>query len=194
MLNNIKSTRHAGVETGSCLLPAAGYSTLYPLALGDIDSLQFLKFRADLCGHIVTINCGKGPLDVVISNSNLGGGLDLYASTWNKLTNSLPPGVTQCSIQLSSNNLFNFGGYKCFHQTSEVNSYYRNVALLNTGSRIVKSAKFKGVNGAHRGGNPYYAFDGFGAGEDVVSFFFEDGGSFDVKLKDCKFSNHQTWS
>ena len=79
--------------------------------MGDINSLQYLKFRADLCGHIVTIYCGDGALDVVISNSNLGGGLDLYASTWAKLTKSAPPGVTQCSIQLSSKNLFNSNGY-----------------------------------------------------------------------------------
>ena len=31
-----------------------------------------------MCGHIFTINCGKGDLDIIVTNSNLGNGLDLY--------------------------------------------------------------------------------------------------------------------
>ena len=58
--------------------------------------------RSDLCGHILTVNCGKGDLDIIINNSNFGGGLDLYGSTWDRATGNLPPSITSCSVALSS--------------------------------------------------------------------------------------------
>jgi hypothetical protein len=48
-----------------------------------ITELGYLKFKPDLCGHVLTINCGHGDLDIIITNSNYGGGMDLYSqSTW----------------------------------------------------------------------------------------------------------------
>jgi len=46
---------------------------------------------------------------------------------------------------------------------------------------------FKGGEGAHRGDNPYFAFDqGRPIDEsEEVTFFFEDGGSHVVRLADC---------
>ena len=59
----------------------------------------------DLCGHILRIDCGNGPLDIIVTNSNLGGGLDLYStSTWPKATNNQPPGEAHCSVQLTNIN------------------------------------------------------------------------------------------
>lgn len=83
VLQNVLATRHVNGGGDACALPRANYANNYPFALGNIGSLEHLKFKPDLCGHILTINCGRGPLDVIIVNSNLGGGLDLYSrSTW----------------------------------------------------------------------------------------------------------------
>ena len=83
VLTNVKATRHVNYGGDACALPKASYTTDFLFALGDIDSLKHLKFTPDLCGHILRINCGNGPLDIIITNSNLGGGLDLYSrSTW----------------------------------------------------------------------------------------------------------------
>ena len=195
-MNNILATRHGATEIGACSLPKGDYTVKYPVALGDIPELSHLRFTPDLCGHVLRINCGNGDLDIIINNSNLGGGLDLYSSTWSKATNNKPPGQTRCSVQLTNRNMLNTSGYKCFHSTGETsNNFYRNVGLLNTNDRIVKRAVFKGIEGAHRGANPYYAFDGFGTGNDQVTFFFQDGGSHSVLLRDCADgSNKQTWS
>ena len=39
-----------------------------------------LKFQItiilkELCGHVLEIDCGYGPLDIIVTNSNYGGGL-----------------------------------------------------------------------------------------------------------------------
>ena len=93
--DGVLATRHVNGGGDACALPRADYSVVYPLALGDVAELRELKFNPDLCGHVLQIDCGNGPLDVIITNSNLGGGLDLYSeSTWPKATNNLPPGRT----------------------------------------------------------------------------------------------------
>lgn len=82
-LYNVKATRHENGGGDACALPQASYTTDNPFALGSIDSLGHLKFRPDLCGHILNIDCGHGPLDIIITNSNYGGGMDLYSrTTW----------------------------------------------------------------------------------------------------------------
>ena len=83
VLSNVKATRHENHGGDACALPRVSYTTYYPFALGNIESLGHLKFKPDLCGHILNIDCGHGPLDIIITNSNYGGGLDLYSqSTW----------------------------------------------------------------------------------------------------------------
>ena len=83
VLQNVLATRHENHGGDACALPQTGYTTDYPFALGDMDSLSHLKFKPDLCGHILNIDCGNGPLDIIITNSNYGRGLDLYSrSTW----------------------------------------------------------------------------------------------------------------
>ena len=83
VLQNVLATRHENGGTGACELPQTGYTNDYPIALGDMASLGHLKFQPDLCGHILNIDCGHGPIDIIITNSNLGRGLDLYSrSTW----------------------------------------------------------------------------------------------------------------
>jgi len=65
---------------------------------------------------------------------------------------------------------------------------------LNTKEKIVTGGTFNGMPGAHRGANPYFAFDGFGTGDQMVTFFFKDGGRHEVFLRDClDGSQKQIW-
>ena len=83
VLNGVLATRHVNGGGDACALPRADYTNNFPFALGDIGALAHLKFKPDLCGHILTINCGRGPLDILVTNSNYGGGMDLYSrATW----------------------------------------------------------------------------------------------------------------
>ena len=194
--NNVRTTFHGASENGACSLPAETYSSSYPLALGDIPSLGGLRFTPDLCGHVLRVNCGRGALNVIVTNSNLGNGLDLYTSAWRRATNSMSPGITSCSVQMTSHSLFRRSGYVCYHATGETNNpYYRNVGLLNVRNKLVVRATYNGMNGAHRGNNPYYAFDGFGREDQRVRFYFSDGTSHSVLLRDCRSGEKkQMWS
>lgn len=193
---NVLTTRHGAYEVGACELPKADYAVNLPVALGNIETLGSLKFDPKFCGHVLEIDCGNGRYEIIVTNSNLGGGLDLYKSSWDLATNYKPPGVTYCSVKLSNKNIFKNSGYQCYHATGETNNnYYRNVGLFNTNEKLVVSAKFRGMNGAHRGNNGYWAFDGWGTGNDQVTFFFNDGSSHSVHLRDCKDgSQKQFWS
>ncbi|CAF3894741.1 unnamed protein product [Rotaria sordida] len=198
LLNRVLATRHGAREAGACALPASSYAIVHPVALGNIEALKHLKFRPDLCGQVLRVNCGNGPLDIIVTNSNLGGGLDLYASTWDKLTNNKPPGETSCTVQLTSRNAFNFNGPRCFYKpgTDYNNAYYHNVGLLNTNGRIISRATIDNRLGEHRGANPYYAFN-FGpldANKQVV-FTFEDGSTHSVFLRECEYQQSEhLWS
>ena len=152
MLENVYTTRHGATEMGACELPNAQYSVLTPVALGDIAALGYLEYNPDLCGHILKVNCGHGDMDIIVTNSNLGGGLDLYTSSWGKATNNLPSGITYCSVQLTSKNPILNAGPVCYYIQNEGNNmYYHNVAVFNVGSRIATRAVLKGKNGVHRG-------------------------------------------
>jgi len=195
-LNNVLTTYHGAKESGSCRLPSEDYAYTNPVALGNINSLQYIKFQGNLCGHVLQIDCGKGKLYITVTNSNLGGGLDLYASSWNKATNYLSPGQQYCSVQLTSLNSLNSNSPKCYHATTETqNLYYRSVGLLNTGGKIVTKAVYKGINGVNNGGDFYYTFNGYGTNSDQVTFFFQDGTTYSVPLSNClDNSNYQIWS
>ena len=197
-LYGVLATRHGAYEAGACALPAATYTVTNPVALGSIDSLSHLKFKPELCGQVLRVDCGNGPLNIIVTNSNYGGGLDLYGSTWGILTANKPPGQTSCSVQLTSQNAFNFEGPRCFYKpgTDFGNAYYHNVGLLNTNGRRVVQATIDNRAGEHRGDNPYYAFD-FGPIDDneQVIFTFDNGNTQSVYLRDCQYQqNEQLWS
>ena len=141
------------------------------------------------------MNCGNGPLNIIVTNSNLGGGLDLYKSSWDKATNYKSPGQTYCSVQLTSQNTFSFDGPVCYHASGETqNQYYRAVGLLNTNNKIVVRAIFNGINGVPQSSAPYFQFNGYGLGSSPVVFSFSDGSSYSIPLNQCKDgSNKQMW-
>lgn len=194
--NQILATRHSAYESGACALPNANYHVTNPVALGDIPALQDLKFKPELCGHVLTVDCGHGTLDIIINNSNLGGGLDLYGSTWDILTNHQPPGVTQCSAKLSSRNPMSAPEYSCYYKpgTDFGNKYYHNVGLLNTNGKIVTGATIGDIVGQHRGANPYFAFDGAIDDNVRITFALNDGSEKSVSLRDCIYlTEEQMW-
>ncbi len=146
---NVLATRHDnGGGTGdACALPQANYVVANPFALGDLPELGDLKFKPELCGHVFRIDCGHGPLDIIATNSNLGGGLDLYSQTsWPKATGDAPPGETRCSIELSGQNAMSGKSFQCYYKpgTETNNPFFRNIGILNTGSKIVTGATLGG--------------------------------------------------
>jgi hypothetical protein len=193
---NVLTTYHGAIEVGACRLPANSYSTNFPVALGNVQELEELKFTSSLCGHVLTVNCGKGDVDIIVTNSNLGGGLDLYASSWNKATNNLQPGVQRCSVRMTSKNIFTFDGYVCYHATGETsNDFYRNVGLLNVKNKIVTSATYEGITGRLQQSSPYFEFNGKGNRNSPVVFKFSDGSTHSIPLSQCKDgSNYKMWS
>ncbi len=79
------------------------------ICLGQIieirSKLTILYFFQELCGHVLQIDCGHGSLEIIVTNSNYGGGLDLYSeTTWPQATNNQPPGEARCSVVLTGRN------------------------------------------------------------------------------------------
>ncbi|OWA54713.1 hypothetical protein BV898_19114 [Hypsibius exemplaris] len=151
-----------------------------------------------MCGHVLTVDCGHGSLDVIVVNSNLGGGLDLYASAWEQATGNAPPGETKCSVQLSGSNPIQGEGPRCYYAPdSEMdNAWFRMVGVFNVGARMVTGATLNGVAGAFNGVQPYFAFQGGPIGGDgQVVFSFNDGSTFATLLRDCvREQAKQMWS
>lgn len=192
------TTCHSATESGACELPEATYMYDKPVALGNIPALQYLAYRPGMCGHVLSVDCGHGPVEIIVSNANLGGGLDLYQSSWNAATDGEPPGQEWCSVELTDNNIFNFDSPVCYYQpTSEkYNDYCHILGIFNTGGRIAQSATLDNQSGSFNGIGPYFAFY-FGpvSQEATVVFTFEDGSSHSVTLKDCiREDNRHIWS
>ena len=62
---------------------------------------------------------------------------------------------------MTSQNIFTFDGYVCYHATGETNNqYYRNVGLLNIKDKIVVSATYNGIAGRLQSNAPYFEFNG----------------------------------
>ena len=196
VLKNVKATQFAGTAIGACSLPKSEYSLSTPVALGSISALEYLKFNSNLCGHILDIDCGNGPLSIIITDSNLGGGLDLYTSSWNKATNNAPAGITKCTVALSNKNPFKSEGMRCFYRTSETNNpWYISVGVFNTGAKLVEKAELNGQIGKKNAFHPFFDFSRKSKKSDTVTFYFNDGSSFKSKLKDCASGkDKQTWS
>ncbi|OXA57057.1 uncharacterized protein LOC110847205 [Folsomia candida] len=197
--SGVLATRHAATKVGACQLPEADYASgIHPVALGDISSLGNLKFKPGLCGHILRVDCGHGSVDIVVNNANLGGGLDLYSSSWDLATGHKPPGQDWCSVQATTRNLFSNSGPRCYYNpSSEMNNdYYHQLGLFNVGGKVVDSANLGGHQGSWNSITGYFSFDGGPVGRDAtVTFKYTDGSSFAVLLNDCKkvMAMH-TWS
>jgi len=148
--HGVLATKHVAKESGACQLPDGNYvDGIYPVALGNIASLHSLKHRPGLCGNIFRIDCGKGAKDIIVTNANLGGGLDLYGSAWDLATGHRPPGQADCSIPLTKRNMLKVSGPRCYYapESEKNNSHFHLLGLFNTGGRILKSAALDGKKG-----------------------------------------------
>lgn len=198
LITDILTLKHTYInDEGTCLLPSEDYAVTYPIALGNKEKLDYLKFRPQLCGHVLEIDCGNGKFDAVIMNSNLGGGLDLYNSLWEvAVTNrNKKMDEARCNVTLSKKNPFKSPGYRCYFGSDQTdNLYFRSVGLFNTNGKVVVGAQFNGRNGT-LSENGYFNFYNFGTDEDLVIFYFEFGETFSLYLKNClaKLKN-QKWS
>jgi hypothetical protein len=198
--SNVLTTKHSATESGSCQLPAATYASgLYPVALGDIASLGDITYSPGMCGHVLRLNCGNGNVDLIISNSNLGGGLDLYASAWNLATNNAAPGQKYCTVQRTDGlPLASYSGPVCYYspEGEKNNDYYKLLGLFNTGSKTVASASYNGVKANFNGVTSYLAFyNGPFNSDSKVTFTFTDGTTHTVKVSDCvKENSLKIWS
>jgi hypothetical protein len=197
--SNVLATRHVHGEGGdACALPQVQYNNVDPFALGNV-GIGNLEFQPDLCGHVFQIDCGLGTLNIIVTNSNLGGGLGLYSeSAWPKATGNPVRGEARCSVQLSTQNSLYGGEFQCYYKpgTEATNAYYRNIGIFNTGRKIVTGATLGRQSGSHAGPNPYYAFTGraIDANEEVI-FLFNDGSTHSVKFSDCKsVESEQRWN
>ena len=169
------------------------------LGQGHINYLGYLKFNPGLCGHVLAIDCGNGKWDVLVTDSDYGSGLNLYESSWNKVTNNLHDWHVKCSVRLSEKSSLSFEGYRCFHYYSRDANYQhrRNFALLNTKDRIVTGATIGSSVGRHQNSQVYFRFDELDQSISglKVKFSFKDGGSHEVLLTHClNGSEKQRWN
>jgi len=198
--HGVLATKHAAKESGACQLPEGNYvDGIHPVALGNIPSLHSLKHRPGLCGHILRIDCGKGAKDIIVTNANLGGGLDLYGSAWDLATGHMPPGQAYCSMQLTKRNMLKDNGPRCYYapESEKHNPYFHLLSLFNTGGKILKSATLDGRRGNFNSITAYFAFHGGPVNKDSakVLFEFEDGSNHAVNLRECaKEGKMRIWS
>lgn len=185
-------------------MPQGDYKIQHALALGQSADLGPLVWRNGLCGQVLRVNCGGQLVEAVVASTcNLGSGtcgVDLISKTWNVATGNKPPGIAQCTVELSTTNPLNDNAPICFFRpTSGSQAYYTSLGVFNTGGRIVQRAVAAGVNGIFQSGSGYFDFDGQGSPKFVdtatVVFYFEDNSSASFQLKDCRNNrNVYIWS
>ncbi|CAF2526705.1 unnamed protein product [Rotaria sp. Silwood2] len=198
IISNIFATHYLDNDSDGCALPVSHYTISYPVALGNIMALKYLKFRPELCGQVLTINCGHGSLDTIVTNSKPEGGLLLYTSTWNKLIKNNKTENVSCSVQLQFRNVFESSEPRCYYKLGTITSttHRYKIGILNTYGRIVSEATIDNQSAHPRGANSSYAFDfDFVDMNKEVIFTFENGMKNSFRLEECL--HHQTeqiWS
>ena len=183
-------------DPGGCQMPQANYVVTDALALGQAHSLGGLIWRQGLCGQVLQVDCGNGPVDAVVASTcNLGSpscGVDLIGKSWRRVSANRPPGIVDnCKVTLTNRNPISGGGPLCFHRpNSDVNNqYYTSVGVFNTAGRISSSANAAGLAG-RRNNDGYFEFNTNGrpllTPQAQVVFRFEDGSSANFALRDCR--------
>ncbi len=186
-------------DSGGCQLPQGDYAVTDALALGQSDALGDLKWRQGLCGQVLRVDCGNGPVDAVVASTcNLNSnscGVDLIGKTWRRATGNQPPGVRDCSVTLTNRNPINGNAPVCYYRpnSNSNDEFFAILGVLNTGGRISKSARCSGVSGVRKN-DGWFEFDGsrspvgrppFSKNAQVV-FVFEDGTSSSFSLSECR--------
>jgi hypothetical protein len=200
-LNALKSLFLNTFKLG-CQVPQGDYVVWDALALGQEDALGSLKWRQGLCGQVLQVDCGHGPVNAVVASTcNLGSnscGVDMITKTWNKATGWQGPGIEHCTVTLSSQNPMS-GGPRCYARPDSGgidNAYYVSLGVFNTNGRIPSGASLAGVQGQFMSGSGYFSFSSGGAfnRDSSLEFKFENGQSQWFKLGDCQTSGVQIFS
>lgn len=106
-VSGVKGTYWAeSSDAGGCQMPQGSYQVTDALALGQANELGSLKWRQGLCGQVLRVDCGNGPVDAVVASTcNLGSascGVDLIGKTWRQATGGKPPGEVKTTVIHSS--------------------------------------------------------------------------------------------
>ncbi|KAK4015612.1 hypothetical protein OUZ56_030587 [Daphnia magna] len=56
-------------DAGGCQMPQGDYLVVDAIALGQSQALGNLKWRQGLCGQVLRIDCGNGPVDAVVAST-----------------------------------------------------------------------------------------------------------------------------
>ncbi|KAJ3121095.1 hypothetical protein HK100_012524, partial [Physocladia obscura] len=185
----------ATTDSGGCSLPIAKYSSTHSaVALGDQTALGTLSFQHYYCGQIVSINCGHGAVTAIVASTcNIGGhdcGVDMIAPTWNAATNSASPGLTTCSVALTTENPIALTtAAVCYYRPNSefTNQYFKILGVLNTGGRLVSGATVRSSAGFVSSGN-WYQFAAGGIpfkSTNSVVFTYTDGTKSTFALSAC---------
>lgn len=172
-------------------MPAGNYRILDAVAVCHESELGPLIYKPGLCGKVLDIDCGHGHVQAVVVSTGTKCGVDMIGRTWRKATNNKPPGVVRCKVALTGINPLNEHPMVCYHRPgSDVsNPWHTIVGVINTNGKIATSAKLAGIQGT-RGNDACFVFSGKGKPlfkkDAVVTFKFEDGGSVQFKLGDCR--------
>lgn len=141
------------------------------------------------------IDCGHGIVPaVIVDTCDLGTakcGIDMIKKTWDKATRNAPHGNVQCKVSLSNKNPLNDKNMVCYHRPNDGGSeYFTMLGVLNTGGRIPKSATINGRPSTRQNNDAWFVFSSGGQrlfiGSAIVRFTFEDGGSVQFRLSECK--------
>ncbi|KAJ1558637.1 hypothetical protein HK096_008530, partial [Nowakowskiella sp. JEL0078] len=182
--NNVQGTYwSASTDAGGCSMPSGSYVVLDALALGQSTKLGPLAFQPKYCGQVLRVNCGKNSVNAVVASTcNIGStscGIDLIQRTWKITTGNKPPGISSCTVSLTTLNPFTGSTPLCFYRPNSEfnNNYYKLLSVYNTSGKLVKKATLDGIAGSISSGN-WYQFNAgskpFSSTSKVI-FTFEDG-------------------
>ncbi|XP_046438937.1 uncharacterized protein LOC124190356 [Daphnia pulex] len=193
---NVKGTFWAEQsDAGGCQMPQGDYAVTDAIALGQSQALGNLKWRQGLCGQVLRIDCGNGPIDAVVASTcNLNSdscGVDMIGKTWRRATSNKPPGIVDCSVSLTNRNPLNGNDAICYYRPNSetTNNYSVILGVVNTGGRISSSAVAAGVTG-RRNNDGWFEFNGSGSplfqSNTEVVFRYEDGSSSSFRIGNCR--------
>lgn len=190
---------------------AAVYVVSHALAIGEkqLGPLVGASISNNLCGQVLSVNCGKGDVKAVVASvCNKGEatcGVDLIRKTWDLATGNENPGEAHCAVELTGDSLISGDSPKCFFRPSGEygNPYYASVGLFNTHGKLPASATLthnhNQVSGTFNGDSAYFDFSGhIGPHEGSNTVFtvtFTDGTTFTTPYHKCiKSSMTYIWS
>jgi len=196
-VSGIKGTHWADTsDTGGCSMPEAAYTVQGAVALGDAPDMGGLSAANNLCGHVVTVDCGGTPtVAVVASVCNIGDhscGVDMITNTWNPATGNAPYGEVTCKLSLTADNALSGSPNQCIYRPDGVagsSEYSTSVGLFNTGGKLVQSSTLAGIPGTYSGNSGYFDFDSQGqplfvSSAELVTTF-TDGSSVTTIYSSC---------